>query len=218
MMYTEIQPDVVLMLTVDYRQPKGSLATVVRIDKTGDGQWLAPTSKRRGESDHSAAPIIQLALPKVRRGNAKLEFNDFAVLYRTIPKAQESHLASAVREVLDAPSMVMTFDVLAKKFHGLQGMIGSLEDVVDEKVPLGELYDVAVSFKGNIDDFVQTMERALERARQSNAGKDDVGGVALLIYFKSKGLQWHPVILTTCNTFHTARLRRKTNDDCSMLP
>jgi DNA helicase-2/ATP-dependent DNA helicase PcrA len=119
--------------------------------------------------------------------------------FRVLPKARESHLASAVRDVLDAPNLAKTFDVLAMKFHGLQGMIGSLDDVIDEKVPLGELYDIAVSFKGNIGDFVETMERALERARQSNAGKDDMAGVALLTYFKSKGLQWHTVILTTCN-------------------
>ena len=39
----------------------------------------------------------------------------------------------------------------------------------------------------------------MERARVSGAGLDQAGGVALLTYFKAKGLQWHTVILTTCN-------------------
>lgn len=134
-----------------------------------------------------------------RSGEEFFEVVSSPSFFRLIPKARESQLIPAVREALDAPNLIKTFDVLAKRFHGLRGMIGSLEDVIDDKVPLGELYDVAVSFKGDIGDFVETMERALARARQSNAGKDEAAGIALLTYFKSKGLQWHTVILTTCN-------------------
>lgn len=120
-------------------------------------------------------------------------------LFAIMPKIRESQIIPAMREILEAPSLIKTFDILAKRFHGLQGMIGSLEEVVEEKVPLGELYDVAANFKGNIKEFVETMERALEQARLSNAGEDRKAGVGLLTYFKSKGLQWHTVILTTCN-------------------
>lgn len=118
--------------------------------------------------------------------------------FSVLPKAKDSLLTSSIREAIDAPNLIKTFDALAKRFHGLKGMIGSLEDVVEEKVPLGELYDVAATFKGSVTDFVNTMEQALERARQSNAGENKTG-VGLLTYFKSKGLQWHTVILTTCN-------------------
>jgi DNA helicase-2/ATP-dependent DNA helicase PcrA len=121
------------------------------------------------------------------------------VFFSVLPKAKDSLLTPSIREAIDAPNLIKTFDVLAKRFHGLKGMIGSLEDVVEEKVPLGELYDVAATFKGSVTDFVNTMEQALERARQSNAGQDQKTGVGLLTYFKSKGLQWHTVILTTCN-------------------
>jgi DNA helicase-2/ATP-dependent DNA helicase PcrA len=116
-----------------------------------------------------------------------------------LAKARDSKLVSSVHEMIEAPNLIRTFDVLAKRFHGLQGMIGSLEDVIDEKVPLGELYDVAVNFKGSIPEFVETIERALERARLSHAGEDEKAGIGLLTYFKAKGLQWHTVILTTCN-------------------
>jgi DNA helicase-2/ATP-dependent DNA helicase PcrA len=78
-------------------------------------------------------------------------------------------------------------------------MIGSLEDVLDEKAPLAEIYEVAANFRGGISEFVRTVERALERARRAGAGKDREGGVALLTYFRAKGLQWHTVILTSCN-------------------
>ena len=119
--------------------------------------------------------------------------------YVILPKARQSQLISAVREMLEAGPLLATLDVLAKRFHGLQGMIGSLEDVIEEKVPLGEIYELAANFRGNIADFVTTIQRALDLARRSGAGRDQEGGVSLLTYFKAKGLQWHTVILTTCN-------------------
>jgi DNA helicase-2/ATP-dependent DNA helicase PcrA len=115
-----------------------------------------------------------------------------------LPKAARSQLIPAIQEAVGIRSLTKTLDVLGKRFNGLRGMIGSLEDVLEERVPLGEIYEVAANFKGNTKEFVRTMERALERARQTGAGRDE-NGVALLTYFKSKGLQWHTVILSTCN-------------------
>jgi len=77
--------------------------------------------------------------------------------------------------------------------------VGSLEDVVAERVPLGEIYELAANFAGKTDDFVRTLERAVERARQTKAGMNRDGGVALLTYLRAKGMQWQTVILTTCN-------------------
>jgi DNA helicase-2/ATP-dependent DNA helicase PcrA len=80
----------------------------------------------------------------------------------------------------------------------MAGMIGSLEDALEQRVPLGEIAEVAANFAGSIEEFIGTMDRALRQARRTNAGQD-AGGVALLTYFRSKGLQWHTVILTSCN-------------------
>jgi DNA helicase-2/ATP-dependent DNA helicase PcrA len=119
--------------------------------------------------------------------------------YSILTKARQSHLASVMSEVLDAGSLMDTLDVMTRRFHGLRGMIGSLEDVIEEKVPLGEIYEIAANFGGSTADFVKTIEKALKQARASGAGRDQEGGVSLLTYFKAKGLQWHTVILTTCN-------------------
>jgi DNA helicase II / ATP-dependent DNA helicase PcrA len=100
--------------------------------------------------------------------------------------------------VVAAPSLFKTLDILAKSFKGLRGMIGSLEDVVDGGVPLGEVYELAASFRGRVDAFVDTVDSALRQAKEANAGHEE-GGVALATYFKAKGLQWHTVILTSCN-------------------
>jgi DNA helicase-2/ATP-dependent DNA helicase PcrA len=132
-----------------------------------------------------------------RRGDF-MELLDTDAIASVLPKARGG-FATGVREMLGARTLMDTLDVLSKRFKGLQGMIGSLEDVIEEKVPLGEIYELAASFKGDTEQFVTTMEQALQRARESNAGHQHDSGVGLLTYFRSKGLQWHTVILTTCN-------------------
>lgn len=120
-------------------------------------------------------------------------------LQTVAPWIAGSNISPSVREAIEADSLMDTLGVVAKRFKGVRGMVGNLEDAIDEHLPLGEVYELAANFGGNTREFVSTIERALERARQSGAGKDKERGLALLTYFKSKGLQWHTVILTTCN-------------------
>ncbi|WP_315718276.1 MULTISPECIES: ATP-dependent helicase [unclassified Bradyrhizobium] len=115
-----------------------------------------------------------------------------------LPKLKDSRFAAVMQDVVKAPSLFKTLDILAKDFRGLRGMVGSLEDVVDNEVPLGEVYELAASFRGRLDAFVDTIDSALKRAREAKAGEEE-SGVALATYFKAKGLQWHTVILTSCN-------------------
>jgi ATP-dependent DNA helicase UvrD/PcrA len=97
-----------------------------------------------------------------------------------------------------APSLFKTLDILAKTFKGLRGMVGSLEDVIDGDVPLGEVYELAASFHGRVDKFVETVDSALKMAREARAGYEQ-NGVVLATVFKAKGLQWHTVVITSCN-------------------
>jgi DNA helicase II / ATP-dependent DNA helicase PcrA len=117
---------------------------------------------------------------------------------RALPKARDSRFADVMLDVVAAPSLFKTLDILAKTFKGLRGMIGTLEDAVDGGVPLGEVYELAASFRGRVDSFVETIDGALRQARGAHAGNER-DGVALATYFKAKGLQWHTVILTSCN-------------------
>jgi len=115
-----------------------------------------------------------------------------------IPKARNSRFPEVMLDVVSAPSLFKTLDILAKNFKGLRGMVGSLEDVIDGDVPLGEVYELAASFRGRVDAFVATVDTALERAKAARAGHDE-NGVVLATFFKAKGLQWHTVIITSCN-------------------
>jgi hypothetical protein len=82
-----------------------------------------------------------------------------------------------MQEVLKAPSLFKTLDILAKNFRGLRGMVGSLEDVVDNEVPLGEVYELAASFRGRLDAFVDTVDSALTRAKEAKAGDEESGSL-----------------------------------------
>lgn len=118
---------------------------------------------------------------------------------RVLPERGRDLLPFAVHELLATRFLLQTLDVIAERFRGVYGMIGSLEEVVNDWVPLGEIYEIAVGFHGETKEFVQTLEAALQQARATHAGEDHKTGVPLLTYFRSKGLQWHTVILTTCN-------------------
>jgi DNA helicase-2/ATP-dependent DNA helicase PcrA len=134
-------------------------------------------------------------------GHSTLPFGDLVAardFAEAVPRSGAGNFAAAVADLIAAPSLMNTLDVLAQKFKGLRAMIGSLDDVLEEKVPLGEIYEIAANFKGDSAEFVATLERALGRARAIGAGNND-DGVALRTYFKSKGLQWHTVFLISCN-------------------
>lgn len=118
--------------------------------------------------------------------------------YSILDKARKSSILKNITKVIYAKTLLDTLDALSL-FNGLRGMVGSLEDVIEDKVPLGEIYDIATNFNGDVQEFVFTIEDTLNKARIMNAGKNKDDGVRLLTYFRSKGQQWHTVILTTCN-------------------
>jgi DNA helicase-2/ATP-dependent DNA helicase PcrA len=99
---------------------------------------------------------------------------------------------------MGTPTLLGALDILAAQFHGLRGMIGGLEDVADDQVPLGEIYEIAANYNGSLPEFVATIDRALSVGRATDAGNND-DGVALKTYFRAKGLQWHTVVLMSCN-------------------
>jgi len=114
------------------------------------------------------------------------------------PQHSRNKLENALHEVIESRNLLDTFGILSSEFRGLRSMIGSLEDMHQGQVGLGEIFDVAAEFKGNIREFLRTMTLALDRAKKTKAGKDD-NGVSLRTFFRAKGLQWHTVILITSN-------------------
>lgn len=144
-------------------------------------------------------PVAARLEAVVRRGGDFLENVRSGSFQSLMPAKGRDMLPYAMEELLASRSLFDTLDVIARRFYGVYGMIGSLEEVAENRVPLGEVYEIAAGFRGNTEDFVRALEGALTRAGSTRAGHDHQGGVPLLTYFRSKGLQWHTVILTTCN-------------------
>jgi DNA helicase-2/ATP-dependent DNA helicase PcrA len=118
---------------------------------------------------------------------------------KILPKAANSNFLFALRELLQANGLDKAMDAITKNFNNLYGLVGSLEDIVEDKVPLAEIFDIASSFKGDIEGFIQSISGTIAKAKLSNAGNNEESGVSLRTYFRAKGLQWDTVILTTCN-------------------
>jgi DNA helicase II / ATP-dependent DNA helicase PcrA len=131
-------------------------------------------------------------------GQSFLETVASGALGGVLRKAEGSNLAETALEASKAKGLLRTLDVLAR-FRGLHGMIGSLEDVLEERVPLGEIYSLAGSFRGGIAEFATMLDTAIERARSQVDASAEEGQVALATHFRAKGRQWHTVVLATCN-------------------
>ena len=120
-------------------------------------------------------------------------------LFKVAPRTKEGRLAESVREAVKTRSLTKTLSIVANRFQGMKGMAGGLDEGMDGLAPLGGILDFAADFGGDTGRFVEVVETALERAGKTGAAESDESGVALLTYFKSKGLEWRSVILTGCN-------------------
>ena len=85
-------------------------------------------------------------------------------LYQLLPRLRQAPLPLAVDELLRARSVQEDLGGLRRWLPGLNGMVGSLEDALEERASLIEITEVAANFEGGTLDFVTTMDRALQRA------------------------------------------------------
>ncbi len=182
----------------------------IRKDPISDLSRRAEIKVISSLSAGSEAKLVVSIIQKIRRANLEVRYQDFAVLYRinaqSLPLQVEfilndiPYVVSEHDHILrNARSLTKTLSVLANRFQGMKGAIGSLDEGLEEQVPLLGIFDIASDFGGDRGRFVDVIKTALERARETGAGKDEEGGVSLLTYFKSKGRQWHSVVLTSCN-------------------
>jgi DNA helicase II / ATP-dependent DNA helicase PcrA len=114
-------------------------------------------------------------------------------------KLGRSAVKTAVYELTSATTPLAVLEVIGRRFRGIRGMVGSLEEAVTDELPLGELGDVAVRF-GSLAEFAVFLEDAISRARSYHTEDYDANSVRLLTYFRSKGAQFETVILPSLNS------------------
>jgi len=88
---------------------------------------------------------------------------------------------------------------IGESFPNVGGLIGTLEDAVENRVPLAELVDVASRFRGTTQEFYEHLHGLLQQARGGLYHSSPEAAVNLLTYFRSKGRQWHTVFLPGVN-------------------
>ena len=123
-----------------------------------------------------------------RRGGDFMDTIRSEQMYRLLPEKGRDLLPFAMQELLAARSLLHTLDVIAERFRGVYGMIGSLEEVVQDWVPLGEIYEIAAGFHGDTKEFVQTLEAALERAQGIQRGPGSQDGRAAVDLLQVEGV------------------------------
>jgi len=85
-------------------------------------------------------------------------------------------------------------DMVAAKFKGMGAMAGSLDEAMENGVPLGEIFGVAAGYENRPGDFVAHLGDVLGKARTVSFGRHQ-DGVGLLHYLRAKGRQWHTVMI-----------------------
>lgn len=113
-------------------------------------------------------------------------------------KIGASNALKAVRELLGVVRPLEVLAVIGKRFKGVRGLVGSLEEAVEDSVPLGELGDVALRFEST-GDFAAFLADAIAKAQATAVDDYQSESVKLLTYFRAKGLQFAHVILPSAN-------------------
>jgi DNA helicase-2/ATP-dependent DNA helicase PcrA len=137
---------------------------------------------------------VQDLVHRTRR--VSIDILDHASLAST--KIGKSNVAPVLRELALTREPLEALVLIAKRFRGIRGMVGSLEDAVNNELPLGELGDVALRFR-TIDEFTDFLDDAIQRSRSVWKQEYDSNSVRLLTYFRSKGLQFDTVVLPSIN-------------------
>jgi DNA helicase II / ATP-dependent DNA helicase PcrA len=127
-------------------------------------------------------------------------------------KIAKSGVSGALHELLTSKSPLEAITTISRRFPGIRGLVGTLEDAVSGEVPLGELGDVAVRFR-KLDSFAEFLEKALLRARSTETPDMESDSVRLLTYFRSKGTQFDTVILPTVNAGVIPHARAQIEDE-----
>src|SRR5262245_66572741 len=78
-------------------------------------------------------------------------------------------------------------------------MIGTLEDAINNTLPLGEIVDIAGRFKGDVRQFHEMLTGLLGKVEGGLYHVEEGDAVNVLTYFRAKGRQWSTVIIPGAN-------------------
>jgi DNA helicase-2/ATP-dependent DNA helicase PcrA len=111
----------------------------------------------------------------------------------------KSDFRRAVENLVKEATPLELVERISGNFKHLGGMIGSLEDAINNTLPLGEFVDIASRFKGDVAQFHDVLTGLLQKVEGGLYHGEEGDAVNLLTYFRAKGRQWNTVIIPGAN-------------------
>ncbi len=111
----------------------------------------------------------------------------------------KSDFRRAVENLVKDATPLELVERISANFKHLGGMIGSLEDAINNTLPLGEFVDIASRFKGDVRQFHEMLTGLLQKVEGGLYHGEEGDAVNLLTYFRAKGRQWNTVIIPGAN-------------------
>jgi superfamily I DNA/RNA helicase len=105
----------------------------------------------------------------------------------------------AVENLVKDATPLELVERISATFKHLGGMIGSLEDAINNTLPLGEFVDIASRFKGDVRPFHELLTGMLQKVEGGLYHGSEEDAVNLLTYFRAKDRQWSTVIIPGAN-------------------
>jgi DNA helicase-2/ATP-dependent DNA helicase PcrA len=105
----------------------------------------------------------------------------------------------AVEDLVRDATPLELVERISANFRHLGGMIGSLEDAINNTLPLGEFVDIASRFKGDVRQFHDLLTGLLQKVEGGLYHGEEGDAVNLLTYFRAKGRQWNTVVIPGAN-------------------
>ena len=92
-------------------------------------------------------------------------------MYELLPVTGRDMLAAGGESTAGGADLAGTrWTVISERFRGLRGLLGGLDEVIEEKMPLGEINEIAASLGEGVKEFVDSFRSALERGWRVECG------------------------------------------------
>lgn len=119
----------------------------------------------------------------------------------------------AMEELVKDATPLELVQRITTNFKYLGGIIGTLEDAINDNLPLGEIVDIAGRFKGDVSQFHSLLTDLLQKVEGGLYHCEEGDAVNLLTYFRAKGRQWNTVIIPGANQKVIPLARSKVEDE-----
>ena len=142
---------------------------------------------------------VQRLHSEIERSGGYLQFAQSSDRTALLSGLTRADFRRAMEELVKDATPLELVQRITTNFKHLGGIIGSLEDAINNSLPLGEIVDIASRFKGDVPQFHALLTDLLQKVEGGLYHTEEGDAVNLLTYFRAKGRQWNTVIIPGAN-------------------